>query len=136
MRLAIFYLDDDPSQVELFRETFEGGEFEIHTATTLEEARRMLAECFPDIIISDQRMPEIAGADFLREVAQTCPQSFRIMLTGTATLGEMMGEVSTGIIHLFLSKPWTESEMQAALERASASLNNSTRSRPERKDQK
>jgi DNA-binding NtrC family response regulator len=91
----------------------------------VEEARSVLAECAPEIIISDQKMPDISGADFLREAAQLCPHSFRIMLTGTATVGEMMSEVSTGIIHLFISKPWTEAEMQAALERAATSLDRS-----------
>ena len=132
MRRSVFYLDDDPSQLQLFREIFEGGVYEIQTAATLEEARSILAECAPEIIISDQKMPDISGADFLREASRSCPHSFRIMLTGTATVGEMMGEVSTGIIHLFISKPWTESEMQTALERASASLDRSAGSRPAR----
>lgn len=129
MKRVIFYFDDDPSQLQLFREMFEGKDYDVRTAATLEEARGQLADCSPDIIISDQKMPEMTGADFLREVAQTCPHSFRIMLTGTATVGEMMFELGTGIIHLFLSKPWTESEMLAAFERASASLDKSIRAR-------
>jgi len=134
MKRSIFYLDDDPSQLKLFREIFDGSEYEIHTAATLEEARSLLVECSPDIIISDQKMPEISGTDFLREASQTCPHTFRIMLTGTATVGEMMGEVSAGIIHLFISKPWTESEMQKALERASATLNRPAGLRLERNE--
>ena len=118
MKRVIFYFDDDPSQLQLFSEMFDGKGYDVHTAATLDEARDQLAACSPDIIISDQKMPEIAGADFLREAAQMCPNSFRIMLTGTATVGEMVLEVSTGVIHLFLSKPWTESEMLAAFERA------------------
>ena len=133
MTRSIFYLDDDPSQLQLFREIFEGREYEIHTAATLDEARSILAQYNPEIIISDQKMPEISGADFLREASRSCPHSFRIMLTGTATVGDMMGEVSTGIIHLFISKPWTESEIQTALERASASLDHPAGSRPEHK---
>jgi DNA-binding NtrC family response regulator len=131
MKRTVFYLDDDPSQLQLFREIFEGRDYDIQTAVTLHEARSMLAECDPEIIISDQKMPDISGADFLREAAQTCPHSFRIMLTGTATVGEMMSELSTGIIHLFISKPWTEAEMQAALERAATSLDRSAASRSE-----
>lgn len=134
MKRSIFYLDDDPTQLQLFREVFEGREYEIHTAATLDQARLMVAECAPEIIISDQKMPEITGADFLREVSRVCPHSFRIMLTGTATVGELMGEVSTGVIHLFISKPWTESEMQVALERASVSLDKSAVSRHERRN--
>jgi DNA-binding NtrC family response regulator len=125
MRRSIFYLDDDPAQLQLFREIFDRRDYAIYTAATLSEARNVLTERAPDIITSDQKMPEIAGADFLREAARVCPDSFRIMLTGTATVGEMMSEVTTGIIHLFISKPWTEPEMQVALDRALTSLNKS-----------
>lgn len=99
-----------------------GSEFDVRTATTLAEARRVLTGCSVEIVISDQRMPEIEGTVFLREVARTCPETFRVLLTGEISVGEVMPEVGTGVIHLFLPKPWTQSEMRAAFERAHAYL--------------
>jgi DNA-binding NtrC family response regulator len=118
---SIFYLDDEASQLEVFRELF-GAEFDVRTASTLKEARRVIAECAPDIIISDQKMPEIEGVEFLRESMQACPRSFRILLTGHIGVGEVMEEIRAGVIQAFLAKPWREEEMRARLERASAFL--------------
>lgn len=121
LQRSIFYLDDEASHLEVFRELF-GTEFDVSTSTTPEEARRMLAECAADIIISDQQMPQIKGMDFLREAMRSCPASFRVLLTGQVGVGEVMNEVRAGIIHAFLAKPWTEGQMQEVLARAHAFL--------------
>jgi DNA-binding NtrC family response regulator len=121
MRWTIFYFDDEQNMLDLFQDTF-GDTYEVRTALKLAEARRILADCVVDIIISDQRMPEIEGVEFLREAAAVCPDSFRILLTGRAVIGDVMTEISTGVIHLFVRKPWTEAQMGQVLERASATL--------------
>jgi FixJ family two-component response regulator len=89
----------------------------VQTASTLAEARLMLAQC-PDILISDWSMPEISGIDFLREAAESCPKSFRIMLTGYGQVGDVIEEISAGLVQLFITKPWNESEMRKVLERS------------------
>lgn len=121
MRRTIFYFDDDARLLELFEEMFDG-EYDVLTAETLEEARRVLSECRVEIIISDQSMPEIEGTEFLREAAATCPESFRILLTGKITVGDVIGDMSAGVIHLFEVKPWREERMREILERAGALL--------------
>lgn len=117
LKRSIFYLDDEISLLEIFQEMF-GDEYDVSTASRLDEARRVLAECSADIIISDQLMPEIEGTRFLAEAARMCPHSFRVLLTGNAVVGDVIPEISTGIVHLFLTKPWTEAEMRDVLERA------------------
>jgi DNA-binding NtrC family response regulator len=129
---SIFYFDDETSLLEIFREMF-GNEYDVSTASTLDEARRVLVECPPDIIISDQLMPEIEGTKFLAEAARICPHSFRVLLTGKAMVGDVIPEISAGIVHLFMRKPWTESEMREALERAEISLNSSGKPRRKRR---
>jgi DNA-binding NtrC family response regulator len=121
MRRSIFYFDDEQNMVDLFQDMF-GGIYEVHTAITLAEARRILAECAVDIIISDRKMPEIEGVEFLKEAATVCPDSFRILLTGQAVILDVLTEIRTGIIHLFVTKPWTEERMREVLERAIATL--------------
>jgi DNA-binding NtrC family response regulator len=118
---VIFYFDDDATQLEVFQKMF-GERYEVLTATTVAEARRVLAEHEPDIIISDQKMPEIDGTEFLREAAAALPDSFRVLLTGAITVGEVLPQVSSGIVHLFAPKPWSEEGLSVALERAAASL--------------
>ena len=91
----------------------------MRTAATLDEARRALAENSFDVVISDQLMPEISGAAFLREVARTNPRSLRVMLTGGVSVGAMLGEIGDGVVKHFVPKPWSASTMRQLFERAS-----------------
>jgi DNA-binding NtrC family response regulator len=117
LKRAIFYIDDEVGCLNLFQETF-GVENDVRTASTLAEARRMLAEHPADIIISDQTMPEITGTEFLREAALTRPSSYRVLLTGSIGFAQVMPEIGTGIIHFFAPKPWAQQDMREMLERA------------------
>jgi DNA-binding NtrC family response regulator len=119
VKQAIFYIDDEVGCLNLFQEKF-GGEYDVRTAATLREARRMLEERPADIVISDQIMPEIKGTDFLREVARTHPPSYRVLSTGNIRFSEVIPEIGTGIIHFFAPKPWTQQDMRQMLERATA----------------
>jgi DNA-binding NtrC family response regulator len=118
---SVFYLDDEQDLLDIFREMF-GKTYNVQTAISLAEARGMLADCPFDIIISDQNMPDIRGDEFLREAATLCPESFRIMLTGQAFVGEMFKEIAAGIIQSFVRKPWDKDEMSKVLERAVSTL--------------
>lgn len=121
MKRTILYLDDESACVDVFRDMF-GDEFDVRTATTPGDARRALAERAADIVISDQRMPDINGTEFLREISESYPASFRVMLTGSATLCDIVREVRAGIVNLLVAKPWTEQGMRQTLARACASL--------------
>ncbi|HKC65476.1 MAG TPA: response regulator [Pyrinomonadaceae bacterium] len=117
MKPTILYLDDEIMLLNLFKEIFRD-EYEVETASTLFEARQLLSNHSPDVIISDWSMPEISGVEFLSEAARVCPNAFRILLTGFADAGEMIDEIRSGVIQLFIPKPWSEAEMHEALERA------------------
>ncbi len=118
---SVFYFDDEPTLLDLFQQMF-AREYDVRTASVLAEARRMLSERPADIVISDQDMPEISGTEFLGVVAQLHPSSFRIMLTGTMLAGEALPEIMTGVIQLFVTKPWNKATMQQLLERACAQI--------------
>lgn len=117
MKRTILYLDDEVTCLNLLRDML-GADYEVRTASTHEEARRLLSLSRADIVISDQIMPGITGTEFLREVAERHPKSFRVLLTGGDTVGNLLREISTGVIHSFLTKPWTEQELRRMLELA------------------
>jgi DNA-binding NtrC family response regulator len=121
MKRSVFYFDDDATLLDIFQEMFED-EYDVSTTTELAEARSMLSECTPDIIITDQSMPEISGSEFLREVIEKCPHSFRIMLTGYSVVGDVFGDITNGLIDVFIVKPWKEEQMRQILERGSAAV--------------
>lgn len=130
MKRSVFYFDDDATLLDIFQEMFED-EYDVRTTTKLADARRMLAVCAADIIITDQSMPEISGSEFLREAAVKCPHSFRIMLTGYAVVGDVFGDVTNGLINIFIAKPWNEEQMRQALERGGAVVESQRNSTPD-----
>jgi DNA-binding NtrC family response regulator len=121
VKWSIFYLDDEELLLRLFEEMF-GHLYDIRTSSSPTEARRMLANCDANIIISDQKMPGLEGTDFLREAARACPRSYRILLTGQTAMIQVVTELTTGIVQHFMVKPWTEEEMLEALKRAIATI--------------
>jgi len=121
MRRSILYLDDEAVCLEVFQALF-GDEFDVRAAASASDARRMLAERPADIVISDQQMPEIKGTEFLGEVAARFPASYRVLLSGSTHLFDVVPEVGAGLIHLFVPKPWTEETMRRMLERAGLHL--------------
>ena len=130
MKRSVFYFDDDATLLDIFQEMFED-EYDVRTTTKLAVARQMLGECPADIIISDQSMPEISGTAFLREAVEKCPHSFRIMLTGYAVFGDMLDDVTNGLINIFIVKPWKEEQMRQALERGGAIVESHRKSMPD-----
>ena len=117
LKPTVLYFDDEIPLLDIFSQMFRE-EYDVRTAATLAEARQLLRSCAPAIIMSDWSMPEISGLDFLREAAESCPNSFRIILTGYGQVGDVIGEISAGLVELFITKPWTEEELGTALERA------------------
>ena len=110
---SIFYFDDESGCLDVF-ECFFGDEYQVRTSTSLAEAHRMLSEHPADIIISDQIMPEIKGTVFLRDVARRWPESYRVLLTGGAMLGNVLPEINGSFVHQFMAKPWLYQDMQQA----------------------
>ena len=117
MKRTILYLDDEAACLNLLRDML-GEDYEVRTASTHEEARRLLSLSQAEIVISDQIMPGMTGTEFLREVAERHPKCFRVLLSGGDTVGNLLREISTGVIHFFLTKPWTAQEMRRMLELA------------------
>lgn len=121
LKRSVLYLDDEAGCVEFFKHTF-GVENDVRTAANLSDARRALKERAADIIISNQTLSEISGTDFLCEVAAAHPASYRVLLTDTAHIGEVIHQIHAGTINGFIAKPWTEQSMRRALERTGAAF--------------
>ena len=122
MKRTILYLDDDAACLNLLRDTL-GDDYEVRTAPTHAEAHCLLSLSRADIVISDQVMPDVKGTEFLREVAEQYPESFRVLLTGGDTVGNLLREISSGVINLFITKPWTLQDMRQMLEIAAMNQN-------------
>jgi DNA-binding NtrC family response regulator len=131
VRRTILYLDDEAACLSLFSEMF-GEEYDVRTAETVPDARRMLAERPADIVISDETMPGgVRGTDFLGEVAESHPSSCRVLLTGSVYWFSVIREVGGGLIHLFVPKPWGYEDMRRKLELAASYTEPGAQGRPD-----
>jgi DNA-binding NtrC family response regulator len=119
LKPSVLYLDDEAGCLKIFREVF-GGEYDVRTAATPEEARRMLAERPADVVISDEAMPHASGKVFLAEVAARHPDAYRVLLTGGITVGVAIGEIGAGVVQAFVTKPWSKQDIYRVLERGHA----------------
>ncbi|HYY93026.1 MAG TPA: response regulator [Pyrinomonadaceae bacterium] len=119
MKRSVLYLDDEPGCLDLFREVF-GVEYDVRTASSTDEARRMLAARPADVVISDETMPGTTGKVFLAEVADSYPATYRVLLTGRITVGVALREISAGVVQAFVTKPWSRGDINRVLERGLA----------------
>jgi response regulator RpfG family c-di-GMP phosphodiesterase len=81
---------------------------------------QVLAEHTVDVIVSDQRMPEMTGVEFLRKVRQLYPDTVRIVLSGYTELQTVTDAVNGGAIYKFLTKPWDDEQLRSHIQEAVA----------------
>ena len=116
-KINILYVDDEQNNLVSFKATFRI-KYNVHTALSGDEAMQIIDSTPIDIIITDQRMPNMTGVEFLEKVLETHPEPRRILLTGYADMSAVVDAVNKGKIFHYLSKPWNEEELSMSIERA------------------
>jgi two-component system, probable response regulator PhcQ len=101
----VLILDDDANLLEGLRRTLRHEPYEVLTAQTCEEALELIQTASIDLIISDQDMPGMSGATFLKYIRKRYPYITRFMLTGKATLDNAIDAINNGGISRFFTKP-------------------------------
>lgn len=90
-------------------------DFEIHLANSAHEGINVLKEKEIDIVISDQRMPDMTGVEFLEYVKERYPKPLRLMLTGYADIEAVVAAINRGQIYRYITKPWDEHDLRLTL---------------------
>jgi len=116
-KITILYVDDEENNLFSFKATFRI-KYNVITALSGDEALRILYNNRIHIIITDQRMPEMTGVEFLERVLEKYPDPMRILLTGYADMGAVVDAVNKGKIFHYLAKPWNEEELNITIKRA------------------
>ena len=116
-KIVVLYVDDEENNLISFKATFRI-KYKVLTAISGEEAMRILEEQRVDVIITDQRMPNMTGVEFLEKVLEKHPDPMRILLTGYADMNAVIDAVNKGKIFHYLSKPWNEEELDMTINRA------------------
>jgi len=91
----VLFVDDEPNILNALRRLFMDEDYDVHTAGNGQEALNLMEGGLrPTIIISDQRMPEMGGAEFLAKAAQIAPDSIRMVLTGYADINAAVAAIN------------------------------------------
>ncbi|HEV7912127.1 MAG TPA: HD domain-containing phosphohydrolase [Albitalea sp.] len=112
---SVLAVDDEPNIVSALRRTLRSRGFTVHTALGGAEALQILEAQPVDAIISDMRMPEMTGAQFLQAARVKLPEAVRILLTGYADITSTIEAVNNGEIFRYLSKPWDDEVLLSVL---------------------
>eukprot|EP01012_Entosiphon_sulcatum_P051203 TRINITY_DN70318_c0_g1_i1.p1 TRINITY_DN70318_c0_g1~~TRINITY_DN70318_c0_g1_i1.p1 ORF type:complete len:155 (+),score=29.28 TRINITY_DN70318_c0_g1_i1:44-508(+) len=116
-KINILYVDDEQNNLVSFKATFRM-KYNVSIAISGEEAIKILHNQPIDIIITDQRMPNMTGVEFLESILEKFPDPMRILLTGYADLNAVIDAVNKGKIFHYLTKPWNEDELDLTIKRA------------------
>jgi two-component system response regulator HupR/HoxA len=102
---TILIVDDEIRGLESLARILSD-EFDVKTATTIAEAEAVLATDWVQIILCDQRMPEITGVEFLKRVREQWPEVIRIIISGYTDSDDIISAVNDAGIYQYLTKPW------------------------------
>ncbi len=117
LKYSILYVDDEEINLRVFKATFED-EFQVYTAINGEVGLQIFKENKIDLIITDQRMPEMSGVEFLKKIIDLNPEPNRILLTGFSDFEALSSAVNEGKIYQYINKPWDESELKPVIYQA------------------
>jgi response regulator RpfG family c-di-GMP phosphodiesterase/tRNA A-37 threonylcarbamoyl transferase component Bud32 len=118
-KAKLLFVDDEERILNALRSVFRN-QYNVFTASSGPEAMEFLKRFRPHVVISDQRMPEMTGVEFLRQVKDFAPQTVRILLTGYSDLASIVGSINDGEVFRFISKPWDNTEIQKTIGEAAA----------------
>lgn len=118
---TLLCVDDEASILSALKRLFRPHGYVILTATSGKEGLALLEKEHVDLVISDMRMPEMNGAQFLEQVKNQWPDTVRLLLTGYAEMSATVDAINKGGIYRYISKPWDDTAMvdlvREALER-------------------
>ncbi|TAD74045.1 MAG: response regulator [Oscillatoriales cyanobacterium] len=114
-------VDDEPDNLDLLYRTFRR-DFNVLKADSGARALELLAEEGEvAVIISDQRMPEMKGTEFLSKTVPEFPDTVRIILTGFTDVEDLVEAINSGQVYKYITKPWDPDELKTVVQRAADS---------------
>jgi len=113
---TILYVDDELDNLELFRLQF-GDEYDLITANSAKEGLEILkSNSNISIILTDERMPEMTGIEFLEKVVVDWPDTIRIIVSAYSDSQRLLNALNRGRAHEYIVKPWRRAEVRRCLE--------------------
>jgi len=115
---TLLLVDDEKNILSALKRVLRHENCVILTASSAQAGLALLAQQEVDVIVSDQRMPEMSGVEFFRIVKEKFPDAVRIVLSGYTELQSVIGAINEGAIYQFLMKPWEDAQLRWHIEEA------------------
>ncbi len=114
---SILYVDDEEHNLISFKAAFRR-DYNVFTALSAKEGFEILKHNDIGLVITDQRMPEITGVQFLEKIVSEYPNTIRMILTGYSDIDAIVEAINNGHIYRYITKPWDYNELKIAIENA------------------
>jgi signal transduction histidine kinase len=116
-KFTILYVDDEESNLNIFRNTFRR-EYNVLTASSAIDGLEILKNQSIDLILTDQRMPDMDGISFLKQTIQQFPGLNRILITGYTDFDALKSAINEARIFQYIQKPWREEQLRSIIDQA------------------
>ena len=112
----ILYVDDEEDNLTVFNSAFRR-EYKVHLALSGQEGLEILKKNEIHLIITDQRMPEMTGIQFLEKIIPDYPDCIRMILTGFSDIEAIIQAINTGRVYRYITKPWNKEELKINIDK-------------------
>lgn len=117
-RPKLLTVDDEINILKSLKRTLRRCDIDVTIANSGKEALEIMETQQFDVIMSDMRMPEMTGAEFLAEACKRQPESKRILLTGYSDIQSTVDAINNGGVSTYLTKPWDDAHLINVIEDA------------------
>lgn len=118
MNDIVLLVDDDPQLLNALGRVLHREKYKILTASSAEEALKIMSGICVSVIVTDQKMPGRSGVELLKDVRQRFPDTVSIMLTGEADMETAIQAINHGQIYRFFVKPCNEVDLALTIREA------------------
>jgi response regulator RpfG family c-di-GMP phosphodiesterase len=115
---TLLLVDDEENILNSLTRLLRRDDYLIFTAGSGEEGLKLLEQHAVGVIITDQRMPQMTGSEFLSKVKESYPDTVRIVLSGYTELRSVTDAINQGAIYKFFTKPWNDKLLRGNIEEA------------------
>lgn len=113
----VLYVDDEVVNLKAFQANFRRL-FNVFIARSAMEGNKILKENVIHVVLSDQRMPEITGVEFLSSVKEMYPDTIRILITAFSNIQAVIDAINKGSVYRYITKPWDMEELESIIQNA------------------
>src|SRR5262249_50522619 len=114
---CLLVVDDEPDLVQSVQDLLHF-DYRVLGATRASEGLAILEREAVQIVMSDQRMPEMTGVEMLAHVKEKHPEAVRLLFTAYADMDAVIDAINQGNVYRYISKPWEVADLKATLKQA------------------